>query len=179
MSADVSGPLKIPGLDADGRGAFPKPHKYMFVAKVKIPRSFVDDGRGPAVDYDPGEVDEIAPPKEEDFEYEDPATSRGHDVEGPADDEGDGEHGEEGPRTSTKEHEDEIDVTGPDLVNLIFASGLQDNKGTTVLEAIQDVVLYCSSLNIPIVRFHCDRGMARIKEFGLRPAKEDYINKMA
>eukprot|EP00439_Symbiodinium_sp_Y106_P079760 s160_g18.t1 len=156
MSADVSGPLKIPGLDADGRGAFPKPHKYMFVAKVKIPRSLVDDGRGAAVDYDPGEVDEIAPPKEEDFDYMDPAVSVGHDVEGPADDEGDEE---EGPRTSIKEHEDEIDVTGPDLVNLIFASGLQDNKGTTVLEAIQDVVLYCSSLNIPIVRFHCDRGM--------------------
>ena len=36
MSADVSGPLKIPGLDADGRGAFPKPHKYLFVAKVKV-----------------------------------------------------------------------------------------------------------------------------------------------
>ena len=159
MSADVSGPLKIPGLDADGRGAFPKPHKYLFVAKVKIPRSFVDDGRGAAVDYDPGEAEELAPPKEEDFDYEDPATSRHHDVEEPADDEEEADHGEEGTGMSAKEHEDEIDVTGPDLVNLIFASGLHDNRGTTVLEAIQDVVLYCSSLNIPIVRFHCDRGM--------------------
>ena len=44
LSADVSGPLKVPGLDADARGAFPRPHKYLFVAKVRIPKTFVDDG---------------------------------------------------------------------------------------------------------------------------------------
>ena len=56
MSA-VSGPLKVPGLDVDARGAFPRPHKYLFVAKVRIPRTFVDDGRGTFVDYDPGELE--------------------------------------------------------------------------------------------------------------------------
>ena len=48
LSADVSGPLKVPGLDPDARGAFPKPHRYMFVAKLKIPKTFVDDGKGVA-----------------------------------------------------------------------------------------------------------------------------------
>ena len=55
--------------------------------------------------------------------------------------------------------EEEMDLSGPDLVNLVFASALPDNKGSTVLEALQDVVMYCWALNIPIVRFHCDRGM--------------------
>ena len=50
-------------------------------------------------------------------------------------------------------------MTGPETVNLLFATALPDNKSATVLEAIQDVVMYCWALNIPIVRFHCDRGM--------------------
>ena len=52
-----------------------------------------------------------------------------------------------------------MDITGPETTNLIFVTALPDNKGSTVLEAIQDVVLYCWALNLPIVRFHCDRGM--------------------
>ena len=28
-----------------------------------------------------------------------------------------------------------------------------------MLEAIQDVVLYCQAMNIPVLRFHSDRGM--------------------
>ena len=161
MSADVSGPLKIPGLDADARGAFPKPHRYMFVAKVKIPKTFVDDGRGVGVDYDPGEAEAVVSPKPEDFDYQEDGDRepRGDEqlVGGPEEEQEDDEaEGAEGKR---KSYEDDIDVTGPDLVNLLFASGLPDNKGATVLEAIQDVILYCSALNIPIVRFHCDRGM--------------------
>eukprot|EP00439_Symbiodinium_sp_Y106_P050419 s505_g6.t1 len=63
------------------------------------------------------------------------------------------------PRKDSQRFEDDLDMSGPDLVNLIFATAIPDNKGATVLEAIQDVVLYCNSLNIPILRFHCDRGM--------------------
>ncbi|CAE7233632.1 GIP, partial [Symbiodinium sp. CCMP2456] len=161
LSADVSGPLKVPGLDADARGAFPKPHKYMFVAKLKIPRTFVDDGRGSAVEYDPGELEVSVPPEEDSFDYEDPepASGVGAVPGGQEDDEAaDEDSGEDQPR-KRGEHDDELDVTGPDTVNLLFATALQDNKGATVLEAIQDVVMYCWSLNIPIVRFHCDRGM--------------------
>ena len=161
MSADVSGPIKVPGVDADGRGAFPKPHKYIFVAKVRIPRTFVDDGRGVGVDYEPGEADDILPPGREDFDFEEEVEAdpgqRGAVVGGIEEEQVDDEAG--GSAERRKSYEDDIDVTGPDLVNLLFASGLPDNKGSTVLEAIQDVVLYCSALNIPIVRFHCDRGM--------------------
>ena len=32
MSADLSGPVKVGGVDPDARGAFPKPFKYIFAA---------------------------------------------------------------------------------------------------------------------------------------------------
>ena len=162
MSADVSGPLKVPGVDADGRGAFPKPHKYAFVAKVKVPKTFLDDGRGVGVASDPGELDAAVPPGPEDFDFEVPGGEPEVSVPVEGDDPGEDvsdDHEERASAERRKNYDEDIDVTGPDLVNLIFSSGLPDNKGSTVLEAIQDVVLYCSSLNIPIIRFHCDRGM--------------------
>ena len=73
------------------------------------------------------------------------------------------EEGEEEAGASSKKdpnrYEDDLDMTGPDLVNLVFATAIQDNRSSTVLEAIQDVILYCSALSIPVLRFHCDRGM--------------------
>ncbi|CAE7201042.1 RE1 [Symbiodinium microadriaticum] len=147
MSADVSGPLKVPGLDADARGAFPRPHKYLFVAKVRIPKTFVDDGRGTFVEYDPGELE---------GEGDDEARA-------PIGEDAVPEEGEEEAGASSKKdpnrYEDDLDMTGPDLVNLVFATAIQDNRSSTVLEAIQDVILYCSALSIPVLRFHCDRGM--------------------
>ena len=71
LSADVSGPLKVPGLDADARGAFPRPHKYLFVAKLRAPRTFLDDGRGAGIEYDPGELDADVPPEEGSFDFDD------------------------------------------------------------------------------------------------------------
>ena len=67
-----------------------------------------------------------------------------------------------------KEPEEDSDLAPPELVNLMFAVGLKDDKAPTVLEAIQDVVLYCQSLNIPVLRFHSDRGM----EFQARASKQ-------
>ncbi|CAE7421078.1 Eef1g [Symbiodinium sp. CCMP2592] len=162
MSADVSGPLKVPGIDADARGAFPRPHKYMFIAKVRIPKTFVDDGRGVGLDYDPGEIQEDLPPGEDAFDYEGPSEREGApppDGDGEGIQEEDVEESDEPGEGRKRRGDDDVDVAAPELVNLIFASGLQDNKGSTVLEAVQDVVLYCAALNIPIVRFHCDRGM--------------------
>ena len=161
MSADVSGPIKVPGVDADGRGAFPKPHKYIFVAKVRIPRTFVDDGRGVGIEYEPGESEDVLPPGREDFDFQEEGeeVSERRDAIAGGIEEEQVDDETEGAAERRKSYEDDIDVTGPDLINLLFASGLPDNKGSTVLEAIQDVVLYCSALNIPIVRFHCDRGM--------------------
>ncbi|CAE7208296.1 GIP [Symbiodinium sp. CCMP2456] len=166
LSADVSGPLKVPGLDADARGAFPKPHKYMFVAKLKVPKAFLDDGRGVGVEYDPGELEADVAPGEDAFDYEDPEEHEGPggdgglaEAEGVADDEfEEAEEDQEQPAQRISP-EEELDMTGPETVNLIFATAIPDNKGATVLEAIQDVVMYCWSLNIPVVRFHCDRGM--------------------
>ena len=71
-----------------------------------------------------------------------------------------------------KEPEEDSDLAPPELVNLMFAAGLKDDKAPTVLEAMQDVMqdvmLYCQSLNIPILRFHSDRGM----EFQARASKQ-------
>ncbi|CAE7260415.1 unnamed protein product [Symbiodinium microadriaticum] len=163
LSADVSGPLKIPGLDPDARGAFPKPHKYMFVAKLRIPRTFVDDGRGVGLEYDPGEPEADITPEEEAFDFVDPAPEADKPVVASQEDEEDLHPAEEDDEGGAPEGrlspEDDLDSTGPDTVNLIFATALTDNKGSTVLEAIQDVVTYCWALNIPILRFHCDRGM--------------------
>ena len=162
MSADVSGPLKVPGLDADARGAFPRPHKYLFVAKVRIPRTFVDDGRGTFVDYDPGELEVDDNKDQGTFDYvegdEDEQAVGGPEaepVQADEDDDGDVLADKRDPHR----HEEDSDLAGPDLVNLLFAAAMPDNKGATVLEAIQDVILCCNSLNIPVLRFHCDRGM--------------------
>ena len=161
LSADVSGPLKVPGLDADARGAFPKPHKYPFVAKLRVPKTFLDDGRGVGLEYDSGELDADVPVEEGSFDYEEPKPEVAEDPPLDPDDGGevlDGDDSDEPPPQQLGPEED-IDLVAPETVNLIFASAIPDNKGSTVLEAIQDVVLYCWALNIPIVRFHCDRGM--------------------
>ena len=168
LSADLSGPVKIGGTDPDARGAFPKPFKYIFVGKLRIPQSFVEDGRGTWVDYDPGDVDK------EDYKEED---------DGLAEDEEDRRAAErresvrpvvahdDQPEEEQREKidpEEDSDLAPPPLVNLIFATGLKDDKAATVLEAIQDVVLYCQSLNIPVLRFHSDRGM----EFQAKASKQ-------
>ena len=164
MSADVSGPLKVPGLDADARGAFPRPHKYLFVAKVRIPKTFVDDGRGTFIEYDPGELEAEGPKDESAFDFERGEHSGHDEASVPKDDdvapeEGEEEEAGERSKKDPNRYEDDLDMTGPDLVNLVFATAIQDNKSSTVLEAIQDVILYCGALSIPILRFHCDRGM--------------------
>ena len=56
LSADLSGPVKIGGADPDARGAFPKAFKYIFVAKLRVPKTFVEDGRGAWVEYDEAEL---------------------------------------------------------------------------------------------------------------------------
>ncbi|CAE7333336.1 RE1, partial [Symbiodinium sp. KB8] len=162
MSADVSGPLKVPGLDADARGAFPRPHKYLFVAKVRIPKTFVDDGRGTFIEYDPGELEEEGPKEEGSFDFQEESPQGDDPVlpqENEADQEEDDEEVEKASKGDPQRYEDDLDMTGPELVNLVFAAAIPDNKSTTVLEMIQDVILYCSALNIPVFRFHCDRGM--------------------
>ena len=168
LSADLSGPVKIPGADPDARGAFPKGFKYIFVAKLRVPKTFVEDGRGTWIEYDEGDL------AQEEYEDKDDGLS----IEGKGsgdevrevvgavpDDEGDDPEPERGGK---RDPDEDLDLAAPELVNLIFSAGLRDDKATTVLEAVQDVVLYCQSLNIPILRFHTDRGM----EFQARATKQ-------
>ena len=164
LSADLSGPVKTGGVDPDARGAFPKPFKYVFAAKLRIPRSFVEDGRGVWVDYDPGELDVDSYEEKEDGLVSD---DRLRDLPGdPGRD--DGAEDPEQKEVPRRDPDEDPDLEGPELVNLIFACGLKDDKAPTVLEAIQDVVLYCRALNIPVLRFHTDRGM----EFRARGTKQ-------
>ena len=72
LFAGVSGPLRVAGVDADARGVYPKPHKYMFVAKLVVPKTFVDDGRGVSVELDPRELEADLPPAEDSFDYVEP-----------------------------------------------------------------------------------------------------------
>ena len=121
LSADLSGPLKVPGLDADARGAYPRPHKYLFVGKLRVPKTFLDDGRGVGLEYDSGELDADLPPEEGSFDYED------HVPEAPVvpvpdqDEEGipsnggdlhDGDESDESPRKRLGPEED-IDLEAP------------------------------------------------------------------
>ncbi|CAE7787384.1 hypothetical protein AK812_SmicGene8300 [Symbiodinium microadriaticum] len=136
--------------------------------KLQVPKTFIDDGRGAGIEFDAGELDEDVPPEEGSFDFEgDPIgdQARGSDsaepelqVETGVEDEADEDIAEVRSEKRLGPEED-LDLSGPEIVNLIFATALQDNKSATVLEAIQDVVTYCWALNIPVVRFHCDRGM--------------------
>ncbi|CAE7838902.1 RE2 [Symbiodinium sp. CCMP2592] len=152
--------------DPDGRGAFPKQFKYIFVAKLKVPRTFVEDGRGVWIEYDDGE---LTPEKYEDvddgLELEPKSPKEAIRPEG-LDGEEDPDPAEE--PVAKRDPEDDLDLAAPDLINLIFTAPLKDDKAPTVLEAIQDVALYCQSLNIPVLRFHSDRGM----EFQARASKQ-------
>ena len=156
LSSDLAGPVKVPGTDPDARGAYPKPFKYIFVAKLRVPRTFVEDGRGTWVEYDDGEVDEDKYEEQDDGLNEDQAEAVKESIR-PT--EAVEEEQDEEEASKKLNPEEDLDLAPPELVNLIFSTGLRDDKSATVLEAIQDVVLYCQSLNIPVLRFHSDRGM--------------------
>ncbi|OLP89218.1 hypothetical protein AK812_SmicGene29368 [Symbiodinium microadriaticum] len=154
MSSDLSGPVKVGSVDPDARGAFPRAFKYIFVAKLRVPQSFVEDGRGTWLHYDSGDL------SVEEYNDEDDGLAlveQPEQVPPPAEEE---ERQEEDIEPAKKlDPEEDIDLAPPALVNLIFATGVKDDKAATVLEAIQDVVLYCQAMNIPVLRFHSDRGM--------------------
>ena len=72
LSADVSGPLKVPGLDADAqRGLSLNPTSTFLWPSCEFRRPFLDDGRGVGLEYDPGELDADVPVEEGSFDYDD------------------------------------------------------------------------------------------------------------
>ncbi|CAE7486493.1 GIP [Symbiodinium sp. CCMP2592] len=166
LSADLAGPVKVGGLDPDARGAFPRLFKYIFVAKLRVPKTYVEDGRGAWVEYDGGELPEDQYEHADDgLEVEKKAAKE--DVRAVVPPEEDDPDPDQEPKKKS-DFEEDLDLAAPEMVNLMFSVGLKDDKAPTVLEAIQDVVLYCQSLNIPVLRFHSDRGM----EFQARASKQ-------
>ena len=128
----------------------------------------MDDGRGAWASYDGGDLEEEKYEEKDDgLELEREKGSPPEHVP-PKDDGGGAEAPPEEETHKGLHPEEDIDLAPPELVNLIFACGIRDDKAATVLEAIQDVVLYCQALNIPILRFHSDRGM----EFQARATKQ-------
>ena len=51
-----------------------------------------------------------------------------------------------------------MDIEAPKAIYLLFAEPLLNDKGPTIASAIQSIVLYLQSLNIPVLRFHSDRA---------------------
>ncbi|CAE7200035.1 GIP, partial [Symbiodinium sp. CCMP2456] len=129
------------------------------------------DGRGTWVDYDKGELSEEDYKDEDDGLASDPADQvekEGIKPKESVPDKGEAEEEDDEDTHKKLDPEEDIDLAPPELVNLIFATGIRDDKAATVLEAIQDVVLYCYALNVPVLRFHSDRGM----EFQARATKQ-------
>ncbi|CAE7777622.1 GIP, partial [Symbiodinium necroappetens] len=140
--------------------------KYILVAKFTLPKSYVTG------EFEPTAQD----PREEDVGMKDLFDEDGHMVgskgvstEGEKDDwlsdeedyvpsmaEEDGE--EEEKDTGAGVGAIPMDVKAPESTYLLFAEPLLNDKGTTVASAIQSIVLYLQSLNIPVLRFHSDRA---------------------
>ena len=252
LSADVSGPLREGGLDPNGRGAHPKPHKYLLVATLRLPESYLQGyssgkcdlahswseawvSTEPEPDDGLGLESELVPPSVEHAEDVEPeaVSLRVHPSEGPIGDEFSGElHDadhiaveaapllqdptealtlrddgggvvpavEEEHRSVRGEsvvdeadlleqgvleaegveeqvsREERTDLSPPKMARMLFSIPIPDAKSATIKEALQDVLLYLRTHNVPVLRFHSDRAsvfMARdtrqmLKGWGLR-----------
>ena len=252
LSADISGPLREGGADPNGRGAHPKPHKYLLVATLRLPESYLqgyssgkcdlahswseswvstepepDDGLALESEPFPSSVGHV-----EDTEPE-AISLRVHPSEGPLGDEfsgelhdmdrvtaegalplqnpvealGIGDDGEGLIPAVEEEHrsvrgesvvdeadlleaeaggvggeaeqvskEERTDLSPPKMARMLFSIPIPDAKSATIKEALQDVLLYLRTHNVPVLRFHSDRAsvfMARdtrqmLKSWGLR-----------
>ena len=252
LSADVSGPLREGGLDTNGRGAHPKPHKYLLVATLRLPESYLqgyssgkcdlthswneawvstepepDDGlglesesvplntghledtepeaislqvhpsEGPLGDEVSGELHDMdrvtaegALPLQHPLEAlgfrddgeglvpaveEEHRSVRGESVVDEADLLGADAHGVDGEEEQTS-REERTDLSPPRMARMLFSIPIPDAKSATIKEALQDVLLYLRTHNVPVLRFHSDRAsvfMARdtrqmLKGWGLR-----------
>ena len=179
LTADTSGPLKMPGLDSHQRRA-KRAMKYMFVARLRVPKVFLQTAecpmKGPAVDEeviveeepddplaegepDKGRVEKEDP--EDDLNLEELFGSDGEDP--PDGEERDEPSGSSDVKPVTAKG-DAVptqldDLSPPEMVSIVWIAALPDNKSPTVLEVLQDVVYHARALNIPILRFHFDKSL--------------------
>ncbi|CAE7034866.1 pol, partial [Symbiodinium sp. CCMP2456] len=162
------GPFRTAGEDPGARGDRSKAAKmkYLLVAKFTLPKSYVTG------EFEPTAQD----PREEDLGMKDLFDEDGHVVgsKGVSDEVGrnDWLSDEEDYVPSMEEEDGEeeekdtgagvgpipMDVKAPESTYLLFAEPLLNDKGPTVASAIQSIVLYLQSLNIPVLRFHSDRA---------------------
>ncbi|CAE7266254.1 unnamed protein product [Symbiodinium sp. CCMP2456] len=156
-----------PVPERDERRAVEGPCEKRWVVQILM----LEDGRGKWVEYDDGELGEGDYKDEDDglaSEHGEQVEKEGIEPKEVVPDRGEAEDEDDEDARKKLDPEEDIDLAPPELVNLIFATGIRDDKAATVLEAIQDVVLYCHALNIPVLRFHSDRGM----EFQARATKQ-------
>ena len=141
--------------------------KYLLVAKFTIPESYVT-GEFEPTGSDP--LDEEVGSKDL-FDEEDKVSGGddGHTDGSGGDDRDPGEAIVEGEPVDAEEDSEEadtgagvgpipLDIQAPKATYLLFAEPLLNDKGPTIASAIQSIVLYLQSLNIPVLRFHSDRA---------------------
>ncbi|OLP74886.1 hypothetical protein AK812_SmicGene45448 [Symbiodinium microadriaticum] len=131
--------------------------KYLLVAKFTIPESYVT-GEFEPTGSDP--LDEEVGSKDL-FDEEDNVYGGGDDglTVGASGEDRDPGEAVVGHETGAGVGSIPLDVEAPKATYLLFAEPLLNDKGPTIASAIQSIVLYLQSLNIPVLRFHCDRGV--------------------
>ena len=160
LTVDITGPFRTQGEDPGARGDRAKAAKmkYLLVAKFTIPESYVT-GEFEPTGSDP--LDEEVGSKDL-FDEEDKVPIGGDDrdpgeaivEEEPLDVEEESEEADTGAGVGPIP----LDVEAPKATYLLFAEPLLNDKGPTIASAIQSIVLYLQSLNIPVLRFHSDRA---------------------
>ena len=169
LTVDITGPFRTQGEDPGARGDRAKAAKmkYLLVAKFTIPESYVT-GEFEPTGSDP--LDEEVGSKDL-FDEEDKVSGGddGHTDGSGGDDRDPGEAIVEGEPVDAEEDSEEadtgagvgpipLDIQAPKATYLLFAEPLLNDKGPTIASAIQSIVLYLQSLNIPVLRFHSDRA---------------------
>ena len=160
LTVDITGPFRTQGEDPGARGDRAKAAKmqYLLVAKFTIPESYVT-GEFEPTGSDP--LDEEVGSKDL-FDEEDKVPIGGDDrdlgeaivEEEPLDAEEESEESDTGAGVGPIP----LDVEAPKATYLLFAEPVLNDKGPTIASAIQSIVLYLQSLNIPVLRFHSDRA---------------------
>ena len=162
LTVDITGPFRTQGEDPGARGDRAKAAKmkYLLVVKFTIPESYVT-GEFEPTGSDP--LDEEVGSKDLFDEGDKGPRDPGEAIveEEPLDAEEASEEADTGAGVGPIP----LDVEAPKATYLLFAEPLLNDKGPTIASAIQSIVLYLQSLNIPVLRFHSDRAA----QFTARP----------
>ena len=183
MSADVAGPIRNPGRDPESRNHKPATFKYFLSVSYRFPRlKGVKEESDPAKTegFDdpallPGGTDDLADhPSDSRPPEGDPGAGEREDYQDPlyspssseAEEEQEEEEEEDGKRVRAAKVKEEYpwettrcEYEAPsDFARLVFCVPLHSNNSAHVMEALQQVYIELRSLNLPVLRFHTDRG---------------------